>query len=107
MDIKQVMAVNKDSSFVNPTFAEWSEKDEESKGAGDGRPDPGPIRDQRDLNGQAGDVLQIALPRRSIHFLESVHFHTLADVLACPGQHRADKWRLLCKERLEEKWHQW
>lgn len=31
VDIKQVMAVNKDSSFVNPTFAEWSEKDERKR----------------------------------------------------------------------------
>ena len=84
VDIKRVMAVNRDSTFVDPTFAEWSERDERKRTRVLELID----RIQDRLGTSEISMVKLATFLKSHYgedrykaFLESVHFHTLADVL--------------------------
>ena len=78
------MAVNRDSTFVDPTFAEWSERDERKRTRVLELID----RIQDRLGTSEISMVKLATFLKSHYgedrykaFLESVHFHTLADVL--------------------------
>ena len=84
VDIKRVMPVNKDSTFVDPTFAEWSERDERKRKKvlelierlqdKLGTNEMSMVRAVRFLKEHYGEDVYKNL-------LDSVHFHNLADVI--------------------------
>ena len=84
IDIKRVMPVPRDSTFVDPTFAEWSERDERKRAKvldlierlqdKLGTNEMSMVRAVRFLKEHYGEDVYRAL-------LDSVHFHNLADVI--------------------------